>query len=355
MREETNMELTRRDFLRGSATLGIGALGAYALGGCAPDDEKPTTGTDETPATETPDASEAAGPQKVTLHRGYFSAHTTRAFAQAVVALDEGGKIVACDVEDYQFMDPSAYTWIPVPNSDAGLGEGYGSGMVLISKKDNSEVLSAWAAREAGSAQSWIASMTAIEAFTIGKAPNELTSATLDDVSGATLVDTDKYLKGIAAVAADNSLTSEGVFEGDASELTIGSIDAVCHGPFSFGNVVSVVQNGTFVGVSIDEFQFLDSTLAGLVPVPNSDALFGGYYAEGQALMSKSINSKLYSEYQEGATQEWLESIKAIEEALVGQKVSSVSSDAPDSISGATLMDTASYVKAAVAAAESAD
>ncbi|NTW29458.1 MAG: TAT pathway signal sequence [Coriobacteriia bacterium] len=336
------MELTRRDFMKGTTVLAFGALGAYALGGCAASGGNPPAASGG-----------GAAPKKVTLHRGYFSAHTSRSYAQAVVAVDESGKIVACDIEDFQLMD-SAHAWTPVPNSKSDLGKGYAAGMVLISKKDNDKVLSKWMADEGGSKQLWSISMAAIEAFVVGKSPADLTSVKIDDISGATLVDRVNYVKGVAAVAADNTLTTEGSFDGDASEIRIGHVDAVCHGTFAFANAVSLVHSDTFVGVSIDEFQFLDAKTAGLISVPNSDKLLGQSYAAGQMLMSKSINSKIYSEHMVGATKQWLDSMKAIEKALVGQKVSSVSVDSPDDVSGATLADTANYVKAAVSAAKAA-
>ncbi|MDR1184808.1 MAG: hypothetical protein LBK67_08430, partial [Coriobacteriales bacterium] len=342
------MELTRRSFLKGGTVFAVGALGAFALNGCSSGDngaadlsnaDTPVNGTAEVPAT--------FGQQKVVLHRGYFTAHTPRAVAQAVVAVDESGKILACDIEDYQFMDPT-HTWKPVPNSDGDFGKGYANDMVLISKKDNSEVMSEWMVEMASSTQPWIVSMTAIEDYAVGKMPDELTAATVDAVSGATLVDTDKYLKGIAAVATDDTFTIEGVFEGDPSELKFGHADVATHGTDSFADIVSLVHSGIFVGVSVDEFQFVDEGLAGLTPVPNSDDLFGESYYEGLTLISKSINSEVYTDLT-GATESWLDSMVVLENSLVEQKVSDASVD-----SALTMPDADVYLEGAVSAAESA-
>ena len=52
-----------------------------------------------------------------------------------------------------------------------------------------------------------------------------------------------------------------------------------------------------------------------------------------------------------GATTKYLASMEAIESSIAGQKISDILVDGPDDVSGATLVDTALYVDAAVEAA----
>ena len=85
------------------------------------------------------------------------------------------------------------------------------------------------------------------------------------------------------------------------------------------------------VASSIDEFQFADASSAGLVPVPNSDAAFAEGYAEGKALMSKSVNSDMYSasmKEKAQSTTPWIESMSAIESFVAGQKIADVKAKA---------------------------
>ena len=80
-------------------------------------------------------------------------------------------------------------------------------------------------------------------------------------------------------------------------------------------------------------------------------------YAEGKALMSKSVNSDMYSasmKEKAQSTTPWIESMSAIESFVAGQKIADVKAKGPDAVSGATLVDTAGYVDTAVAAAKTA-
>jgi hypothetical protein len=337
--------ISRRDFLKGSIIVVAGALSTYALAGCA------SNAIASSPAATT----STSGSQKVTLHRGYVAAHGDKAFTQIVVAVGEDGKIVAANVDDYQFIAKDTAGVVGVPNSNGGFSAGIISGYVLMSKTENDAVYSAMMAK-GGATQNWLKSMSAIEAFAVGKKPSELTAVSgTDAVSGATLSSTVDYLAGIAQVAGDATLVTTGTYTGASSALKLGRVTAAAHGDKAFASAVTLIQDSTIVATSIDEFQFMASTTEGLVGVPNSNASFGGYYTSGQVLASKSINSTSYSAQmaaKAGATTPWLTSMQAIEQALAGQKISSVSISGPDAVSGATLTDTAAYAKAAVAAAQ---
>ena len=72
------------------------------------------------------------------------------------------------------------------------------------------------------------------------------------------------------------------------------------------------MQDDVLVATSIDEFQFVATSSEGFVPVPNSDAAFAAGYAEGQMLMSKSVNSDMYSasmKEKAQSTTPWIESM----------------------------------------------
>lgn len=340
--------LSRRNFLKGSIIIAAGAIGSYALAGCTGAGNASTNGASG-------GTGAAGGSSKVTLHRGYVVAHGDKCFTQVVVAVDEEGIIRGVDVDDYQFMSASTQGLVPVPNSDSDFSAGIVEGYQLASKKDNNDVYSAMMAEKAGSTVKWADSMAAIEEYAVGKKPDELKSAGLDTVSGATLVDAPNYLAGIAEVAENDAIASEGTFDPSSGEVALGRVNASCHGTKAFGNAVSLVQGNAIIAASIDEFQFV-AVGDNVVSVPNSDAAFGtDYYVAGQTLTSKSANNEAYSAMlaeKAGSTTPWLTSIEAIEGALAGQKTSDVSIDGPDAVSGATLVDTANYAKAAIAAAK---
>ena len=190
-----------------------------------------------------------------------------------------------------------------------------------------------------------------------GKKASELTKTSLEAVTGATLVDAPNYLKLVSEVAGSDDITTTGAYAGDGSDLKMGRATAAAHGDKAFAEAVSLVQGDVLVASSIDEFQFADASSAGLVPVPNSDAAFAEGYAEGKALMSKSVNSDMYSasmKEKAQSTTPWIESMSAIESFVAGQKIADVKAKGPDAVSGATLVDTAGYVDTAVAAAKTA-
>lgn len=245
----------------------------------------------------------------------------------------------------------------PVPNSDAGFADGYAEGKVLMSKTVNNDAYSASMKEKAQSTTPWLTSMKAIEAYCVGKKASGLTKTSLDAVTGATLVDASNYLKLVSEVAGSDDITTTGAYAGDGSDLKMGRATAAAHGDKAFAEAVSLVQGDVLVASSIDEFQFADASSAGLVPVPNSDAAFAEGYAEGKALMSKSVNSDMYSasmKEKAQSTTPWIESMSAIESFVAGQKIADVKAKGPDAVSGATLVDTAGYVDTAVAAAKTA-
>ncbi len=316
-----------------------------ALPGCAP--AKPSA----EPANAQENAKET---HEVTLHRGYGVGHGDRGFAQVVVAVSDDGTILGANIDEYEYMATDTAGLVPIPNSDKGFGKGYGEGKTLISKKANNDAYSANMKAKKNSTLPWATSMAAIEKSTVGKKPADLMKSKADAISGATLVDIPNYLTLVATVAENNDIVSKGTFEGDGSDLKLGSVLEAAHGDKCFTNAVSLVQGDKIIATSLDDFQYMAATTAGIKPVPNTEGNFGKGAAEGQALVSKAVNSPVYSKSLKekgGATQDWIVSIQAIQDKIAG---TSTKDKAPDTVSGATLVDTPNYAKAAVDAAKAA-
>ena len=192
---ETNV--SRRDFLKGSIVVALGAAGAATLSSCAGGDAAVATAPDTAAKT-------------ATLHRGYGAAHGDKCFTSVVVATAEDGTILAASVDDYQFMPADSAGITPVPNSDAGFADGYAEGKVLMSKTVNNDAYSASMKEKAQSTTPWLTSMKAIEAYCVGKKASDLTKTSLDAVTGATLVDAPNYLKLVSEVAGSDDITTTG-------------------------------------------------------------------------------------------------------------------------------------------------
>lgn len=349
-----SMNVSRRNLLKGAAlAAGMMAFGSSQLAMAADKAASSTADKAAKTAAAEKGASAAAGAEgEVTLHRIYAAPHGTKSFAQVVVAVDESGAIVAADIDEYQFVDATAEGITPVPNSDSDFAAGYAEGQTLISKKDNDDYYSALMKDHAGATQHYAVSIEAIEEFAAGKKPEELKG--VDTVSGATLADTANYLAAIAEAAASKDIVSRG--KGDAKGAKFGRVNEAAHGTRSFANAVTLVNGDTVIGTSIDEFQFFDAATEGFTPVPNGDADFAAGFAEGKALGSKAVNDALYSKSLKekgGATQDWKTSITAIEEEVVGAKLSDKSAEV-DTVSGATLEDTKNYVLVALNAGREA-
>lgn len=342
--------MSRRTFIVAGVSFSALFLGAAALPGCAP-----SRAVGEEDGKKEAAAGDGSKDQvnPVVLHRGYAAAHGDKSFTQIVVATAADGSILAASIDEYQYMAADTKGIVPVPNSDGAFAEGYAEGKVLASKSFTSDSYSASMKEKAGSTQPWLTSMTAIEAAAVGKQASEL-EADIDAVSGATLVDTPNYLAAVAEVAKSGDIVAEGTYAGDGSDLEMGMILAAAHGDKCFTSAVALVQGDTIVAASIDDFQYMAAGSEGIEPVPNSDAGLAEGAAEGKVLVSKSVNSPVYSKMLKekgGATQDWLTSIEAIESYLAG---TAIDEEPPsiDAISGATLVDTANYAQAAIDAAK---
>lgn len=136
--------------------------------------------------------------------------HGDKSFAITTVALEDD-KIAAVFMDEFQFVDLTAFGG--VPNSDSDFGEGVADGLVLASKIANDEAYSAMMAEKGGSTNTYATNMKAIQDFAIGKTIAEL-EATIgelealgekdspaDVISGATFSDSKGYLQAIIDTA----------------------------------------------------------------------------------------------------------------------------------------------------------
>lgn len=275
----------------------------------------------------------------------YGAAHGDKCFTVVAVAVNANdGKIVDAFIDEYQYMAAGGET-IGVPNSDKTFSNGNVEGVVLGSKKVNDASYSANMKAKAEATVSIKTNYNTLEAYARGKAPSELSSVTL--VSGATLADTKNYLALVGEVAEKAKSNEASFYADDLSKVKIACADYAAHGEQAFALVAALLEGDTILAAYLDEFQYLDASIEGIIGVPNSDKGFGGNYAEGKVLCSKKQNATYYSQLMTnlaGATTAIDASYAAIEAYAQNKKASALSS--VDSVSGSTLADTAKYLQA---------
>lgn len=136
--------------------------------------------------------------------RTELAAHGENCFLIAS-ALVDGDTIVLSYLDDYQ---PMSGAFVGVPNSDGGFGKNFIAGTALVSKRYNTTAYSALMTEKGNSTVALNVNFDNIQNFANGKTVSEVlevakgdAEAAVDAVSGATLVDTNGYLGGIAAAA----------------------------------------------------------------------------------------------------------------------------------------------------------
>ena len=299
----------------------------------------------------------------IQIGQAYAAAHGTKCFTEAVAVVKDD-VILAAYIDDFQFAGADAGV-TAVPNSDADFGAGYAEGKVLMSKRENAEYYSNMMAEKAGSTVALDANFDAIQSFVVGKTISELEEVAakgadaVDAVSGATLVDTAGYISAIVDAAKNAQETQAVEFDGSSDELKLNVVYGAAHGTKCFTTGAVVTAGDTIVLSYIDEFQFMGKD-SGAVGVPNSDSDFAAGYADGQMLVSKRVNAKLYSQMmaeKAGATVAIDANFDAIQNHVDGMSIAdaealSQNENAVDAVSGATLVDTAGYVGVLVEAAK---
>ncbi|QEN08996.1 hypothetical protein EXM22_13725 [Oceanispirochaeta crateris] len=154
----------------------------------------------------------------------------------------------------------------------------------------------------------------------------------------------------------------------NTSDIKTGYIIDAPHGHYAFGTAVVVMSGDTIISANLDEFQFQGAS-DDLIGVPNSfiegeENYFGKGFAEGQVLVSKKIDSAVYSKNMSekaGATVPIADNYAAIEAFVVGKTIAEIegvaNQDAKkvvDAVSGATLADTKGYLGMIIKAAKAA-
>lgn len=332
--------------------------------GCKSDQEKETekTTVSTSQVTETASSENGETTDGYVLKQQYGAPHGDKSFSVTSVIL-EGDKIVAVDLDEFQFVSADDFTG--VPNSDQTFGkENFPEGLVLASKSENDDAYSAMMKEKGGATQKLSVSMKAVGDYAVGKTVSELEKAIsenenmTDVVTGATLSDTTGYIQAIVDTAKDGmSIPGTEIQDGD---VTLNMMLGAPHGDKSF-SITTVAKVGDKIVASfLDEFQYVSAD--GFKGVPNSDQTFGKEnFPDGLVLASKAENNEAYSKMMAekgGATQELSVSMDAIFQYVNGKTVSEIEKDTTsnenmaDVITGATLSDTTGYVKAIVEAAK---
>ena len=321
----------------------------------------------EEPETEAKEVETAAPAEIVEIEGGlqigqtYAAAHGTSCFAEAVAVVQDD-VIVAAYIDEFQFL-PEGESIIGVPNSDSDFAEAYADGVVLASKRENAEYYSALMAENAGSTVSIDVNYDAIQSFAVGKTVDELTKIVgednaVDAVSGATLADTGAYLKAIADAAQAAKETQAVEYSGNSEDLKLNVAYFAAHGTKCFATAAALTDGDTLILSYIDEFQFIAES-DDIQGVPNSDEKFSEGIGNGMVLCSKRENAEYYSSMMTknaGSTVAIDANYNAIQNHINGMSIADLEAlageESPvDAISGATLADTAGYLKAVLTAA----
>ncbi len=145
-----------------------------------------------------------------------------------VSAAIQGEEIIAAKIDEFQFLgDREDVAAVGVPVKDGTISQTNDSGAVQVlgSKRVNSDLYSANMQRACSKVQI-AANYNAIEAFVVGKTIEQLEAAVeiegfADAVTGATLVDTPNYVKGIIAAAKAAHAQYAGTHGGNTGTYTL--------------------------------------------------------------------------------------------------------------------------------------
>lgn len=161
--------------------------------------------------------------------------------------------------------------------------------------------------------------------------------------------------------------TEEAVVVPSSKEVELGEFVlhrgySAAHGEDSVARIVVLTSGDKIVDVALDEFQYFDEG-GDFVGLPNSDAAFGEGAVEGKILGSKLENNEAYSALMAEHAQSTVsiaDNYKAIVDFAKGKTISeledslsgAVEGEAMDAVTGATLVDTANYLKSIVEVAK---
>ncbi len=296
------------------------------------------------------------------LGLAYGAAHGTKCFTEAYAVVQDD-VIVAAYVDEFQFISGEEDV-TGVPNSDSDFAAGYAEGMLLCSKRDNAKYYSELMKSHGNATVAIDVNFDAIQSFVVGKTIEEVEAAAgeadvVDAVSGATLADTAGYLKVIAKAARNAKETQAVEFTGDSDTLKLSVAYGAAHGTKCFTAGAALTDGEKIILSYLDDFQFISDD-ADITGVPNGDAEFAEGFAEGNMLCSKRMETAYYSKNMAekgGATIAIDKNFDAIQNHVNGMSIAEAAAlagkeDAVDSVSGATLADTAGYIGVIVEAAQ---
>ena len=142
--------------------------------------------------------------------------------------------------------------------------------------------------------------------------------------------------------------------------LKIGQTNYAAHGTKAFALATAVVDGDKIVDAYLDEFQYMNADSAqGIV---NSEGMADNI-VEGKVLASKIENNETYSKTmaeKAGSTVMYADNYAAIQNFVKGKTIAELeelvntktAEEVTDAVTGATLVDTAGYINAVIAAAK---
>lgn len=314
---------------------------------------------------ETDDSDESSMEGNVVLHRAYPD-EASRSFTNIVVATS-GDKIVNAFIDEYQYFD-EAENYQGVPNSDKEFGQGAKEGKVLASKIENKQPYSE-SMKQAGGKASLMDNYNAVTDFVKGKTITELEEfldenddeKIIDSLSGATFKSTPSLLRYVVDASKDDSYVIEGNAD-NPEDIELRYALGAPHGDKSFANAVIAVEGDKIIAASIDEYQYIEEGIT----KQGEDSDFAKDYADSKTVLaSKLENNDLYSDLMKEkakSTTSIKDNFEAIENFVAGKTIDEVKEtisnakegEAIETVSGATLVDTAGYLQLIVDAAENA-
>ena len=271
---------------------------------------------------ETDDSDESSMDGNVVLHRAYPD-EASRSFTNVVVATS-GDKIVNAFIDEYQYFDEDE-NYQGVPNSDKDFVKGK--------------------------------TITELEEFLDENEDEKI----IDSLSGATFKSTPSLLRYVVDAAKDDSYVIEGNAD-NPEDIELRYALGAPHGDKSFANAVIAVEGDKIIAASIDEYQYIEEGIT--KQGENSD--FAKDYADSKTVLaSKLENNDLYSDLMKEkakSTTSIKDNFEAIENFVAGKTIDEVKEtisnakegEAIETVSGATLVDTAGSLQLIVDAAENA-
>ncbi len=182
-----------------------------------------------------------------------------------------------------------------------------------------------------------------------------------DVIAGSTLVDTVGYVKAVVEAAKTAPVSTADPANFADVDVKIANVDFAAHGTYCFTLASTAVIDDVIVATIVDDYQYLSATDYVGVPNSDA-TFGETALENDKVLASKRTNMEAYSANMSesgGATLTLDTSWTAIEEFCVGKTITELeewagSAEGADVIAGSTLVDTVGYTKAIIEAAKMA-